>query len=373
VTAVVVEIGPSAIRGVGPVDAQTAALAIDCVDDGLALLDDEPVAVTELWSSVLAAAVGQHARRAVLVVPTGWPQRRVDVVVRAARAAVADVVAITRHDALAAPGSAMVEVGPELVVVVPASGRPEAVPHSADDLAEVVAKRLNPDEPVIVDGSADLAARLRACGYAASAADSCRLRETAAAWCDDEPDAADSGPTARRSPRIGALLTGAAATVAVTAAVIARPADPPTAATTRPLVEGRVAMTVPARWSVHRVTAGPGSARAEAVSPDDAHTAIHLTQAPVPVAFTLADVADGLRVALADQPAGVFVDFDADAERAQRRVVAYREIRSGHEIDWAVWADRGVRIGVGCQSAPGRGESVRLACDDAVRSAHTVA
>ena len=39
---------------------------------------------------------------------------------------------------------------------------------------------------------------------------------------------------------------------------------------------------------------------------------------------------------------------------------------------WAVFVDDAVRIGVGCQSAPGGELAVRYACEEAIRSAHAL-
>ena len=47
------------------------------------------------------------------------------------------------------------------------------------------------------------------------------------------------------------------------------------------LVEGRVALTVPATWPTQRVIAGPGSARVQVTSPSDPEVALHVTQSPV--------------------------------------------------------------------------------------------
>ena len=46
------------------------------------------------------------------------------------------------------------------------------------------------------------------------------------------------------------------------------------------LVEGRVALTVPASWLTQRVIAGPGSARVQVTSPSDPEVALHVTQSP---------------------------------------------------------------------------------------------
>ena len=92
------------------------------------------------------------------------------------------------------------------------------------------------------------------------------------------------------------------------------------------LVEGRVAVQIPAGWSVQRITGGPGSARVQVVSPVDPGAILHITQSRVPTA-DLAATADALRSAAAAQPPGVFVDFRPDDRRAGRPAVTYREVR----------------------------------------------
>jgi type VII secretion-associated protein (TIGR03931 family) len=54
---------------------------------------------------------------------------------------------------------------------------------------------------------------------------------------------------------------------------------------------------------------------------------------------------------------------------AGRPAVTYREIRPGRVIRWSVVQAGSVRVCIGCQSAPGRDEAVRAACEQAVRSA----
>jgi type VII secretion-associated protein (TIGR03931 family) len=136
------------------------------------------------------------------------------------------------------------------------------------------------------------------------------------------------------------------------------------------LVEGHVTMQIPADWAVRRITTGPGSARVEAMSPQDAEAALHLTQAAVPD-DSLATAAATLRRAMDAEPVGIFVDFHPADERAGRPAITYREIRPGHEIRWAVVLDGKVRIGIGCQSGAASAD-LTAACDEAVRSAHEI-
>ncbi len=71
------------------------------------------------------------------------------------------------------------------------------------------------------------------------------------------------------------------------------------------LVEGRVAVKVPAQWAVRRITSGPGSARVQVTAPDDA-TAVLITQSQVRKGESLSATAATLRSALDDEQAGVF-------------------------------------------------------------------
>jgi type VII secretion-associated protein (TIGR03931 family) len=138
------------------------------------------------------------------------------------------------------------------------------------------------------------------------------------------------------------------------------------------VVEGRVGVMVPAQWMVERVTTGPGSARLHVVSPSDAEVGLHITQSSLAPHSSQEAVVASLRTALSQQPDGVFVDFNPSDRRADELVVTYREIRADHHIAWAVLTDESLRIAIGCQSAPGHEDSVRAACDEAIRSAHAV-
>jgi type VII secretion-associated protein (TIGR03931 family) len=135
------------------------------------------------------------------------------------------------------------------------------------------------------------------------------------------------------------------------------------------LVEGRVAVEVPAGWPTERIVSGPGSARVQAVSPSDPRVAILVTQSPGQ--DSLAAAAEVLRRALDEQPDGVFVDFTAAARRGDRTVITYREVRQERHVEWSVMLERGVRIAIGCQHAPA-GPVTERACEQAIRSARTL-
>jgi type VII secretion-associated protein (TIGR03931 family) len=137
------------------------------------------------------------------------------------------------------------------------------------------------------------------------------------------------------------------------------------------LVEGRVALTVPANWPAQRVVTGPGSARVQVTSPSDPEVALHVTQSRV-AGETLSGTAERLKRAIDAEPAGVFVDFNPSGLSGGRPAVTYRELRVGHQVRWTVWLDGPVRISVGCQSRSGDEEAVRDACEQAVRSARAI-
>jgi type VII secretion-associated protein (TIGR03931 family) len=128
---------------------------------------------------------------------------------------------------------------------------------------------------------------------------------------------------------------------------------------------------VPADWATQRVVSGPGSARVQLTSPSDPEVALHVTQSPVP-GETLSGTAERLKRAIDAEPAGVFVDFNPAGTSAGRPAVTYRELRPGHQVRWTVLLDGPVRISVGCQSRPADEGAVRDACEQAVRSAHSI-
>jgi type VII secretion-associated protein (TIGR03931 family) len=137
------------------------------------------------------------------------------------------------------------------------------------------------------------------------------------------------------------------------------------------LVEGRVAVEVPAQWPTQRVVAGPGSARVQVTSSSDPEMALHVTQSRIAIA-ALSATAEFLKEAIDAEPTGVFVDFNPAGNSAGRPAVTYREIRSGHDIRWTVLVDKAVRISIGCQSRHGHEDEIRQVCDLAVRSARAV-
>ncbi|MET0757921.1 MAG: type VII secretion-associated protein [Mycobacterium sp.] len=390
-TDVVVEAGPGTVRGPRDVPAQLVSAALECIDDELALIDDRPAAVADVWREVMRSAVGA-CETVVLVCPTWWASRRVNVVRDAAADAATDVVVLQRAhvlaDELPARMCAVVEIAPELVVVSRDGRAPVVIPRlgDPDGVAEVVAGEVGATAAVLVDaavgvnGAGPLAVaitdRVRAHGVSVSIAGQDWVRRAMPATQSRQPDDACVVESHRPPRRAVAVLAGVLLSLAALCAgfSVRQPTRVPPAEDMplTLLVEGRIGVKVPAQWRVQRITSGPGSARVQIVSPADPQTAVHVTQSPLPPGQTPAAVAETLRTALEAQPLGVFVDFDPADRRADRPVMTYREIRAGHHIAWTVLVDDSVRIGIGCQSAVDHEDLVRLACEQAIGSAHAV-
>ncbi len=225
-------------------------------------------------------------------------------------------------------------------------------------------------------------------GRVLAAANAFADRVAAVSRLDWTPDGADAGPgedaraespVDRPGPRrparrvwqvtVAPVLVGLVILAGVGVLLaLPRPAPDHVTSESTVLAEGRIEVRIPARWTVERITGGPGSRRVQVSSPADSAVALHITQSYAPET-TLADSAEVLARAIAGRPAGVFVDFRADDAVAGRPVVTYREVRPGRVIRWAVLPAGATRISIGCQSPPEREDAVRAACDEAVRSA----
>lgn len=294
----VLEIGPAAVRVVsgrgGPVDPRLAEAALRWIDDPVGLYDDRPVAVSDLWRSVMASAASGDSAPVVLVHPDDWSSHRVGRVVAAANAVAGQVAAVPRRRW----GS--------------------------------------------LDGAGEQGSR---------------------------PGFPEPRRRFRWVPSVRwAVAAGAVALLAGTAFMVRPPA-------LQTVVEGRIAVQVPADWTVTRVTDGPGSRRLQAAAPADPNLALHFTQSYAPESTTpestapestLDRVGDVLGAVIADQPAGVFVDLDVDGRAGGRPAVTYREIRPGRTVDWSVVLVGSTLIGIGCQSPPQRAEAVEATCRQAV-------
>lgn len=372
----VVVVGPNLVRGPGHVDAELVSVALECIDDGHALLDDVVLPAAEVWRSLLGSAMGGPCDGAVLICPSWWSSSRLERVEAAARDWCDNVVIRQRVDLLATSPTVL-EIAPELVVVH-AGGQRHAIVRTEQGVGVVdaIAACVHGLDPVVLDVpsglarfGADLARTLRSRSVDVTVVGDDVLVAGAVAQC--QPPRAEECPTTRRGFMMRAVVPLAVvlALTTLTAAGMAIGTDPEDDVAW--LVEGRVAVQVPARWTVERITSGPGSARVQMVSPSEPRDAIHVTQSLVPETQTLDETAATLRAALAEEPDGVFVDFTVRAEPARRAAVTYREIRADRRISWTVLLDGGVRIAIGCQGAvdePGPGPQ----CERSIASAHSV-
>jgi type VII secretion-associated protein (TIGR03931 family) len=386
-TGAVVEVGPVTVRGPNHAETGWVSAGIDGIDDELTLIDERPVAVADVWRTVMNDVVGGSGETIMVICPTWWASSRVERVRDAANSVATDVVMLRRAEALRNGSSdrltTVVEIAPDFVVVSsPEGGLQVAAREDPDAVVATIpmATTVVLDAAEGVEGAMPLATaiadRLRPNGVAVSIAHRDWVRRSLAARSSHHEV---GEPKARRSTKRGrqatAILAGTLLAAAVLAGGFATRPDLQRSAAGMPmtlLVEGRVGVMVPARWVVQRITAGPGSARMQVVSPDDADIALHITQSSLAPDSSRQAVVASLRSALSQQPDGVFVDFNPSDQRADQHVVTYREIRTDHHIAWAVLTDESLRIAIGCQSAPEHQEVVRSACDEAIRSAHAV-
>ncbi|MBV8787450.1 MAG: type VII secretion-associated protein [Mycobacterium sp.] len=398
----IVAAGPGVIRRLccdteAFVDAERIDAALSAIDDDLAIVGERPVAVDSLWRTALRSAICPTATGVVLVHPSWWSPSRVGVLTDAAADAAGDVLTRPRSWLLRrqAPDVdpevlAVVEIAERLVAIVgtevsavPRTAEPQRV---AQDVANVIAGTAAAvvlvDAPSAVPGARELATiiadLIRDSARTVVEIDDAGLAQLAA------PATADP-PAPRAAPRVGRVRSHARSALAA-AAIVSAAAAPAVATTHRPdartttrvesapttfLVEGRVALSVPANWPTQRIVGGPGSARVQVTSPSDPEVALHVTQSPV-AGETLSGTAERLKRAMDAEPAGVFVDFNPTGSSAGRPAVTYREVRADHHVWWTVLLDGPVRISVGCQSRPGREDAVHAVCEQAVRTAHAV-
>jgi type VII secretion-associated protein (TIGR03931 family) len=407
----IIEVGPGAIRRLccgtsTAADAETCMAALDAIDDRVALVDGSPVAVDSLWRTVLRSLDCGSRDGLIVVHPSWWPASRVAVITAAAEAVTSNEV--VPDQVVARPRSWLVtrassDTGPEVTVVVEIADRLVAVagaevvavprtaepPLVAQEVAGVIARMMPAvvtiDAPSTVAGASALATLIADAvraggGQKVTEIDDAGLLELArpvrkGRSASDEPrPTGGAGGHRSRARRLGGLAAAGVVLVAATPAVatMTRSGVPHADRTpTTFLVEGRVALTVPANWPAQRVVAGPGSPRVQVTSPSDPEVVLHVTQSPV-VGETLSGTAERLKRAIDAEPAGVFVDFNPYGISAGRPAVTYREVRAGHHVRWTVLLDGVVRISVGCQSRPGAEDAVRDVCELAVRSAHAV-
>ncbi|MFC7673028.1 type VII secretion-associated protein [Mycolicibacterium sp. GCM10028919] len=349
----VVLVGPRDVRSAHPLPPEAAEEAVACIDDRYALIDDAVMSVDELWTDLLRRAAGPAPAEVDVVVPSWWPSRRTDRVVAAAVRAGLEARVLRRADMMRGNASHVVEVAPELVVVHPPHGSADVVARVTEPAAVVdaVVDLLRHGGPVVVDDpvgelGTEIAERLRARHVEVVEFDDASLVDAAAS----ERPAEDRPPTASRYRAVAAL--GAAATVAALVTASLWPSVPEQSPPRTWLVEGRVTLEVPADWMTERIVDGPGSARVRVSAPDDRRHAMHVTQSPIPVGQSLSAAAEVVRAALAEQPDGVFTEFEPSATVAGLPAITYREDRPDARVQWTLRLDGHVRIAIGCQRAP---------------------
>lgn len=372
---ILLEAGPATIRRIGAPapggpDAVRALAALCALDDPVALVEGTPVPVDELLRAAIAAALHPPCGPVTVVHPGWWPRTRVERVVAAAAAvtkATAVPAALPRCAVIRRRygAAAVVEIAAGVVAVSGHAGLRLLDGCDADSDAGAIAESAH-GAPVLIDAPAALPGAAQRAEMIRKSLSDNRIRSrivqcapALARECDRVPDA----PRSRRWIPVAIVMAAAAV---VTMAVGLRP-DPVRPAGPVMLADGRVVVEIPPHWTARRVTGGPGSRRIEVHSPDDT-AVLHITSAYAPQS-TLADAADVLGRAAAAEPAGVFTGLRTAAEFAGRPALGYREIRPGRVVVWWVVMDRSTRIAIGCQSAPGREESVRAACLAAVASA----
>jgi type VII secretion-associated protein (TIGR03931 family) len=387
VTEVVIEAGPGTIRGPNDAPPEWVSAALDCVDDEFALLDDRPMSVEDVWADVMTSIAGAHVATAVVVCPGWWPATRIHRVRHAAYTAATEVVLLERVHilrALFSDDATVVEIASDVAVVSASGTVAAAVPLQKNAMldAEAVAAAIGSPAAVVVDapvgvlGAAVLAStiadRMRAIDVPVRIADDDHVLRVSAAQRSRSDVGSEDVAAGRSHRKLFAVLSGVLTVMVLCGAFAASHQSPDDGAPMTLLVEGRIGVLVPATWTARRITSGPGSARVQVVSPADADVALHLTQSSTPRPSTLAETAAALSAALAETAAGAFVDFNASDRREDREAVTYREVRPERHVAWTVMVDGTTRIAVGCQSAPGREDLVREACDRAIRSAHAV-
>lgn len=390
VSGAVLEVGPATVRirpnrhsdGKSRVPACTTSISGDLIaaalagiDDMTVLLDERPVAVADLWRRVISASVESQCRALTIVHPSWWPPHRVTRIVDTASSVVGDVRALPRSAAVADGESATIVEIADDVIAVSGPGRSPLVLARTDDPQDA-ARTIGNDSgrSVLIDAAPgvaggaeyarDLMTALRRRGVAARPAG---LSDVSAPTVEAPPVPA---PRRWRGPVV--VAASAALTLSVLGLTASRPHTPAPALDVIDIVEGRITVRIPARWPITRITAGPGSRRIQASAPDAPNVAVHVTQSYSP-GEVLDRTADVLRQAVAEQPRGVFVDFNPADRRGGRPAVTYREVRVGRDIRWTVVLDGATRISIGCQSAPGREDAVAEACERAVESAHELA
>ncbi|WP_149441315.1 type VII secretion-associated protein [Mycolicibacterium sp. P1-5] len=377
-TGIFLEVGPAAVTRLVPrpqplVDQELVATALTGIDDSVVLYRERPVAVADLWRSVIASSVGKRCESVTLVHPSWWAEHRVAKVVGAAATVATEVHARPRSTVLAAGEAAtVVEIADDLVAVVTDECSPLVRRRTDDpmDVAEMIEKDSGTavliDAPPTVSGSAEYARLLRT----ALRRDGVDVRVVgirAPVPSAPEPPVA-TRPASRRRRGPVLVATGMALTLCTIGATATRTWNPTPTSDAVLIVEGRIAVRIPSDWVVTRITAGPGSRRIQASSPTESDVVLHITQSYAP-GQTLEQAAEVLSRAVHLQSGGVFVDFNSADRRGGRSAVTYRELRIARQIRWTVIIDGATRISIGCQGEKGGPETVTQPCEQAIESA----
>lgn len=398
----VIEVGPTIIRrlccgGATVVDAEAERAAFESIDDPVALVDLQPTTVESLWQNIFQSVDCRTTGPVTVIHPSWWSSERVDVVSAATQALVGDAQMRSRAWLLtqatpsrSAEATSVVEIASDFVVVAGEGVTVEARHRDTVAVAEAVVLSIptmpfGATETVLIDAPAAvlgagtlavaIAKRLPSTdGITVVLVDDIRLRTLVGQLkpTDEKPHTSLRGRTARTIRYASTLVALAAVGLISVDAMHRYPAPRSTdRSPTALIVEGRVALEVPAHWPSRRITAGPGSARVQITSPTDLEIALHVTQSQV--ALTGLDAtAEFLKSAIDAAPVGVFVDFNPSGRSAGHPVVTYREVRASHDVRWTVWVDKAVRISIGCQSRSGRYDAVARECELAIRSARAL-
>ncbi|MCB0934158.1 MAG: type VII secretion-associated protein [Mycobacterium sp.] len=374
--AVVLEIGPAEVRRFGGKagDPEEVFAALNGIDDPVVLVDESPTETTEVWRALLASLMPSGPAESVRIVyPSWWTRQRVDLVVGATGVPARDVIAVPRRDLIVAGrrSAVVIEIAADLVAVSNGAELEARVRADVMEIVRIAAAWAPPetstvllDAPRSIPGSAETAAAITDALWA----DRIAVRRVDVAVLAMSAAVGVDRPKRRR--RGIALAVSVTLLTAVAATVATRISG--SEQRTSSLVEGSVAVDVPVGWVVEKVTRGAGSRRIQVSSTAYAGAALHITQTYAP-GTTLAQAADVLGRAASAQPAGVFVDFRPHDEVAGRLAVTYREIRPGKVVRWSVVLVGATRVGIGCQSAAGRENSISEVCIEAIRSVRELA
>lgn len=387
-------VGPARVHtlaGATGVDADPVAgrAALRGGDDHRTLLGDRPVTVEDAWRTALRpllAGPGDHPGL-LLVHPGSWPLRRARLVAAvAAELGAAPIQTVSRSALLAQADSVIIEIGCRDVLLTHCRSAGDLLPialvercGSPATVAETISAKVRccrvatvlVDAPPGVPGATELAAIIAEQldgDHRVQAVTGAALTAAAGETLPPAPDRPAQQRPRSRTTRLAAALLVSLVLITVAAHTFRRPGPSTGPITT--LIEGRVAVQIPAEWSVRRVTGGAGSARVEIISPQDGNDVVHLTQARS--GTDPAGTAAALRRVVEAETDGVFTDFTPDIERAGRPAISYRELRPGREIFWTVLADAELRIGIGCQGAPGARSVIDEVCRAAVDSVRRI-